>query len=831
MRETVDFGIDLGTTNSSIALYSRHGVEVFKNAASEVTPSVVWIDAKGNRHVGQSAYQRLEVDPANVHAEFKRLMGQQQRLPFRDARLQLSPEELSAEVLKLLRILPEVRGHEVDTAVITHPAAFLEPQRGATTRAAELAGLKYVELLQEPIAAAYAYGFREESKEGFLLVYDLGGGTLDIALMRAADGTLQVIDHAGDNNLGGKDLDWMIVRHFMFPALAKSYRFKDLKKGNDQYASLLQRLKMEAEAVKIELSLLPTKWIHLEDIGKDDAGKSVTLEVDIARSAYEDLIRPILAPTLDLCRALLLRNNLAPNQVSQLIPVGGPTFTPLLRKLLRELGIPIDFSVDPMTIVAQGAAIYARSIRVPEHLRAQPAKRGRLYVSLEYPTVSANAEPMVGGCLRQQGTDGPQPGLTVQFERLDGNYRSVSLPVEADGTFLTTVKIEPNKLNEFRVRVRDASQTELPVEPDTLTISGGLEVSRAPLSTSVRIALSDGGTLVLIHKGEPLPTQPFQERVATVKAIRRGDKNAQIRIPFVEGEEERADRNIGGPVIIIDASKIKRDLAEGAQIDLRASVDAQGKLVGVSAYVNNLDQFFEDFQQTVIEHDPVARQRARLAGEVARIDRLIKEGEGAGVADAVRRLKDLRSGTAMREIESQIEAAAGGDKDASGAVVSRLVALGKEVDRLEAEIEWPVLLQKHEAELADVRGVVSRHGRAGEKERLAALEQEAQDAIRRKDAKALKQRTREMLLLEIGLLETIPDFWVARFEWVSSQPTYTNPGKASKLKSEGQAAAGRRDVAALKRICGELVELLPADTPEQPGGKNTLGSGVRRVNT
>ena len=216
-RSTIDFGIDLGTTNSEIACMDRGELEVIKNAVtnSEVTPSVVKIDARGRLTVGQSAYNDLEYDRENVASEFKRWMGNPQHdtFTFRKSGQTLKAAQLSAEVLKVLKGSASARfgGEEINAAVITVPAMFLIPACEDTKAAAKLAGIDICPLLQEPVAAAMAYGYEAEKLSGNLLVFDLGGGTFDTTVLRAKEGRLVVSGHSGDDKLGGKEYDWALV--------------------------------------------------------------------------------------------------------------------------------------------------------------------------------------------------------------------------------------------------------------------------------------------------------------------------------------------------------------------------------------------------------------------------------------------------------------------------------------------------------------------------------------------------------------------------------------------------------------------------------------------
>ena len=195
-RQTIDFGIDLGTTNSSIAALDKNGPSIFRNnEGNQITPSAVYIDKQGAIRVGDAAKDRIVSEPNHAVSEFKLWMGTEQKKMFARVNRFYSPEELSAEVLKSLKQdVKKNTGEEVEAAVITVPAAFDSPQSIATERAAKLAGIRVSPLLQEPIAAALAYGFQTDRENAFWLVYDFGGGTFDAAVIHVRDGMIQVVD-------------------------------------------------------------------------------------------------------------------------------------------------------------------------------------------------------------------------------------------------------------------------------------------------------------------------------------------------------------------------------------------------------------------------------------------------------------------------------------------------------------------------------------------------------------------------------------------------------------------------------------------------------------
>jgi molecular chaperone DnaK len=284
-RATIDFGIDLGTTNSEIALMNRGSMRVFKAWDNrENTPSVVRILSDGTIQVGKNAYDRLVDDEENTVAEFKRLMGRSHTYHFADSGRTLTPEELSSEVLKILKADVVLAGFDCTAAVITVPAYFEIVQSEATQRAARLAGLPEAPLLQEPIAAAIAYGKDAPPQDGYWLVYDLGGGTFDVAIIKCTGGHLGIVDCGGDNDLGGKDFDWLVVERILIPALVKIFDLPELARSNRKtYGRLLAKLKESAEEAKITLTRLERTTVYLDGSVSDRSGRPVELSIPVSR--------------------------------------------------------------------------------------------------------------------------------------------------------------------------------------------------------------------------------------------------------------------------------------------------------------------------------------------------------------------------------------------------------------------------------------------------------------------------------------------------------------------------------------------------------------------
>ena len=425
MRSGLHVGIDLGTTNSAIAVFDGDTVSVVANAIGEnLTPTVVRIDGRGGRTVGRRALHGLASDPANTRGEWKRLMGTAERLRFEAAGAELLPEELSAAVLtSLLADARDVLGFLPRAAVISTPALFELPQSHATARAGRLAGLDEVVLIQEPVASAVAAGWRAENVDGGnadrWLVFDWGGGTLDVSLLQTTEGRLRVVDHAGDNFLGGRDIDGAVTE-WALGELARRGRSDVMVDRSSRRG--FARLRAACEQAKIELSRAERTVIALPEVAASGGG-TVDVDIEMTRADLDGLTAPFIARALSAVRTLLDANHCALDDVARVVLVGGPTLMPALRGRVAELfGGRIAEGVDPMTIVARGAALYAGSAGVDAAPARAPEVTAGVALRIEHPPVTADAEPFVVG--RFLPSAGEAPPARVRVTRDDGGWQS-----------------------------------------------------------------------------------------------------------------------------------------------------------------------------------------------------------------------------------------------------------------------------------------------------------------------------------------------------------------------------------------------------------------------
>lgn len=366
-------GIDLGTTNSVVAIMEGSEPVVITNSeGGRTTPSVVGFTKDGNRLVGQVAKRQAVTNPENTVYSIKRFMGRRynevssemKQVPYavtqsgNDVRVKAgdkdwSPPEISAMVLqKLKQSAEDYLGQKVSQAVITVPAYFNDAQRQATKDAGKIAGLEVLRIVNEPTAAALAYGL-DKKKDETIAVFDFGGGTFDISILEVGEGVVEVKSTNGDTHLGGDDVDERLIQ--WITEEFKKDQGIDLSK--DKMA--LQRLKEAAEKAKIELSSAMETEINLPFITADASGPK-HLQMKLTRAKFEALIDDILQRTLEPCRSALKDSGLTANQIDEVVLVGGSTRIPKIQQLVKEFfGKEPNKSVNPDEVVAIGAAVQA----------------------------------------------------------------------------------------------------------------------------------------------------------------------------------------------------------------------------------------------------------------------------------------------------------------------------------------------------------------------------------------------------------------------------------------------------------------------------------------
>ena len=350
-RESPIIGIDLGTTNSVVAAYMNGKVQVIEEDGDPILPSIVAMTMDGKLIVGKTAKNQLAAFPDRTIASIKRRMGQAVKVTMADQ--EFTPQEISAMILRRLKQRAEQSlGQEVTRAVITVPAFFDENQRQATREAGQLAGLSVERIINEPTAASLVYHAGTPERR-HLIVYDLGGGTFDVSIVRIEAGVVEVLSSKGDTQLGGDDFDQLLTK-YVSDAFMSKYNIDLMSQSTTRW-----RLIQACERAKCELSFVSTVRISEEFIATVDE-KPLNLDMEVSRHEYETLIATLVENTIRCVNEAIRDSGISLNQIDELILVGGSTRTPIVQNRLRdEFHRDPMWSVNPDLAVALGAATQA----------------------------------------------------------------------------------------------------------------------------------------------------------------------------------------------------------------------------------------------------------------------------------------------------------------------------------------------------------------------------------------------------------------------------------------------------------------------------------------
>ncbi len=361
---TIDYGIHLGISKGFIAKAEGNGTIVIPNKLDNknFVSSAVYINDKGKKFIGDKAKNKIATDPKNGFTEFKLNMGSEHVYEFEATGIKMTPVELSAEILQNLRqTVKEKYQKDLRAAVITVPSDFNAPQTKATTEAAKLAGFEQVVLLQEPVAAAMAYGFDASDENETLLIYDFGESSFDVSVVKKYGDDIMNINSVTDGYLGGKLIDWDIVDKIFVPAVIEDIEgMNDFNRANVIYIKEFARLKRAAEKAKIELSNENLTEIEIENFTITSDGELHDFEYDMNREELDEVMKPYVERTITHARNALGDVGLNSGDVTGIILAGASTLSPYIHERLKEeFNIAPYYSVDPQTVIVRGAAVFA----------------------------------------------------------------------------------------------------------------------------------------------------------------------------------------------------------------------------------------------------------------------------------------------------------------------------------------------------------------------------------------------------------------------------------------------------------------------------------------
>jgi molecular chaperone DnaK len=827
--KVIQIGIDLGTTNSSVAINNKGTVEIVKNdLGDEYTPSVFGIDKAKNKIVGKRAYETLFEhagldEEKNYKAEVKRLMGTSETKLFERLGKEMTPEEISAEILIFLKEAIIKRYPKLDTsaAVITVPAYFSTLEAEATKRAGNLAGFEYVVLLQEPIAAAMTYGFSNSENDNWI-IYDLGGGTFDVALVSAKDGILSVREHNGDNFLGGKDFDRLIVDQIIKPKILESFNLKNFDGNNEKYKSVFSKLKYKAEEAKIYLSNYKQTIIEIEGIGKDDNKKEISLSIEIARTELEELIKPLVNKTISLTKKTIKDSGMKASSISKIVLVGGPTQIPYVRERLEEeLGIEVDSSVDPLTVVARGASIYATSQKIPSIKKTAEKTDGEVTLNLNYEPLTSGDEEMVTGIIEElkEKTD----DFYVQIQSENGLYSSSKIKLK-NGKFYDNVVLEKKKANLFWIYLFDAKGNQIQTSPDSFSITQGLSVSGAPIPHTIGVIIAEKNKdniltntcVPFFEKGSILPLQDVKT-FHTSRKLKKGDKDNVLPVDIYEGESKNPDRNQLICHLSITGNDVPYDLSEGIDIDVTISVN-ESREVFVEAFITSIDLTMKAVSRTKYDDDIVV--------DDLNSDLISQKERYTNLKDNLSDQENDQIGDMFSTLESSLENATS-DLDDKRKANKELKELKSTLDELEQNKKMPQLVKEFNTQVVNVEKLINEVSVEESKikfsEQFEIIKREGNNAINTEDKTLLIKINEQLRGLAISVVFSNPNSWVYQFKQLVADQNFSDESEAKFYIEKGYKALESNDLEELKRCVLKLIDLLPT---EQQKKINSELSGI-----
>lgn len=840
MRTRIDYGIDLGTTNSAIARMENGKPTIKKtDTLKDTLPSCVNFNKKQDVLVGDSAYGALEIDKSramknfkagdsNTFLEFKRTMGTDTQYHSSNMARSYSSEELSAEVLKKLKSF--ITDENIKSIVITVPAKFTINQKDATVRAAKIAGFKHIELLQEPIAASMAYGLEAATKHGFWLVFDFGGGTFDAALLKVDEGIMKVVDTEGDNYLGGKNLDEAIVDEIIIPYLQDNFAIESILENPDKKEILRGAMKSYAEKAKIQLSFKESHNIlsELGEIkGEDDNGTEFELDIELTQTRLEEVFAPIFQRAIELCNKLLYRNNLKGSDLASLILVGGPTYSPILRKMLKQqITSKVDTNCDPMTAVAKGAALYASTLSISDEIIDSVRDTTKIQLQIGNEPTSVELEEWVTIKILRDKTIGTVPSkVFAEITRSDKAWSSGKKQINDKGE-LIDVSLLAGTSNSFSVSLYDDAGNKLNCEPDQFTILQGIKEAEAVLPYHIGIEIfdeflkKDVFTPVRgLSRNSKIPATGVTTGLKTQKQIRPGIAADYFVVPIYQGEEGsdgiKAIYNDHVYDVRISGENLPALLPANSDVEITVKVD-RSEQMEFSAFFPYLG-FTEEIKVDTGKVQKSVKADA-IATQISNAKRSLSKLKNNGNSTDIEKVQNN-----LTELERQLEQGQSND-DRKFQVLSNLRKEMKAIDSIENEAEWPKLVEELKREFYDLEDLIKKVKDLGDddsvdivkiEQHVSELKLQIEEAIKTKDKKATRDLISNISSLDFALRDALAGVHMdikllKELDEDFSDVNWKNTSKARELINKGlQMASNNPSKQALRQIVIQILDLLP----------------------
>jgi molecular chaperone DnaK len=804
-------GIDLGTTNSAICSYDGETVKLYKSPEQhDVTPSAIFIDKRGNKYVGSRAYNNAARNPDNAATLFKRLMGTSTPVKLPSVNLTMTPEECSAEILRVLfGFLPEdIRNDDTTATVITVPAAFNQMQKDATMSAADAAGIGRVALMQEPVAAVMSV-VRQRKSDGIFLVYDLGGGTLDIAIAESISGRVSLLAHGGIAMCGGRDFDRILFDNVVKPWLAETFNLPEDLSTNPQFKPLLRMAIWAAEKAKIELSQKEDAVISLPEteLGvRDLSGEEIYLDITIARQRFNELIASKINESIQAARDTLEKAGISSHDVERVVFVGGPTnYKPLRDKVSFELGIAPSTDVNPMTAVAEGAAVFAESIDWASQSRGRKTARGAISangnvgLSFNYTARTPDTRAKIMAML----TGTALPGSEFQIDSLDTGWSSGRVALQ-NGASVELTLSKPGE-NTFKVFVFDGRGGSITLSQDKITITRtAASIDAIPASHSIGVEAREkiGGRLVLDHlvrEGDQLPKKG-KKIFKTEESLKSGSPGS-IKLKIWEGEitDPITDNRFIGMFEIKGADFEDGVIAAGADLVCEYEILDSGNIV-LDVTIPSISGSFHSGRNFY------SRQDGQI--DYTKASKLV----GEETEQTLKRLEDIESKVddpRLEQAREKLEQAATlkpGESDPETA--KKAMDNVQDAKRLLSLARKDNLKEIRQLELEKVvnifDNVVRKHARTSEASTFDNLTKTAQRAIDNNGGD-FESHLDELRSKNFGILWRQDWFVIDRFKWLAEGSyLFPNAQEHAELVAVGVGALQMNDIDKLRNVVGHL---------------------------
>lgn len=826
-RNKIDYGIDLGTTNSAICRMEKGEPVVIKtDVLKDTMPSVISVNKKGSIKAGDSAYNTMKQDKrratkswhkgaSNTYIEFKRTMATDTQYSCTNLNKSFSSEELSAEVLKTLKSF--VTDEAFGSVIITVPAKFTVNQKTATMEAAKMAGFKHCELLQEPIAASMAYGVSSDEKNGTWMVFDFGGGTFDAALLKVEDGIMQVFDTEGDNYLGGKNLDYAIVDNIIIPYLQENYAIDSYLQDEEKKEVLRDAMKTYAEDAKNQLSFKDHEDIisNLGDLGEDEDGEEIELDLTLTQAQVFDVIRPYFQKAVDICKNLIQRNNLNGSQISKLILVGGPTHSPLIRQMLQEQVTPnVDTSIDPMTAVATGAALYASTMDA--EVSDKEIKVGTVKLDVSYESTTVEMAEYVPVCLAEGSS---LNRVFVEFVRGDKAWASGKVEINSKGDVVELNLLE-GKANSFNISCYDDKGNALPCFPNEITIIQGSVVGAAPLPYNIGIATwnedKKRGVFRMakgLEKNKPLPATGVINDLRTTNQLRPGLSSDVLIVPihqvddFTEAEGKSASLYEHVADVVITGEDVDTLIPADSLVDVTLKVDSSEQMK-LEVHFLYTDFTVEKVLDTGKKHT------MEDANEEIR----------KGFTEAENGMETLsESGIDVNDLQNELEAIRTDNENTTEKkeVLNHLRELLRKIEKLDAGTEWQRVEKELREEFDKLEKAQNDLGNEKSAQLVNQLRMQTDNAIRAKNVQIAREVLEQVSSLFFQLTMLYQCMGIIRYcnERFASMH-WKDSSRARQLVNRGMEQINNNPTTeGLRQIAAELLGLMPRDEAEGAGGK------------